>query len=178
MSSFMNSPNALPSASTSRFSSTGFPSVSNEKPLAPLKEASATEMAMEYRTSPTTSSSATTCSSVSTKSPLAPVCRMVIIVEAGAVAEASAESTMENASSSRSTRNVRIKIKTEARTASKIVIQTTFIPLFFRTESLKNSPVENAMKASAISERKSVPSMMRCGTRFSTYGPMRIPARI
>ena len=69
-------------------------------------------------------------------------------------------------------------MNTEARTASKTVIQTTFMPLFFKTGSLKNSPVENAMNARAISERKSVPSMIRCGTRFSTYGPMRIPARI
>ena len=93
---------------------------------------------------------------------------MVIIVEAGAVAEASAASTIENARSSQSTKYVRIKIKTEARTASRIVIQTTFMPFLFRMSSLKNSPVENAMKASAISERKSVPSMIRCGTRFRT----------
>ena len=78
----------------------GFPSVANETPPAPCIEASATEIATEYRTNPTTSSSATTCKSVSTKSPFAPVWRMVIIVEAGAVAEASAASTIENASSS------------------------------------------------------------------------------
>ena len=65
---------------------------------------------------------------------------MVIIVEAGAVAEASV--------------------------ASKTVIQTTFQPFFFSTESLKNSPVEKAMKAKAISDKKSVPSMIRWGTRF------------
>ena len=87
---------------------------------------------------------------------------MVIIVDAGAVAEARAASTMENARSSRRMKYVRIKMNTEARTASKTVIQTTFIPLFFRTESLKNSPVENAMKASAISERKSVPDYRHC----------------
>ena len=103
---------------------------------------------------------------------------MVIIVEAGAVAEASAASTTENASSSRSTKYVRIKTKTEAKTASNSVIHTTLIPLFFRTESLKNSPVENAMNASAMSDRKSVPSMMRCGTMFRQYGPIRMPARI
>ena len=45
--SFMKSPNTLPSSKTRRFRSTGLPSVSNEKPLAPLKEASATEIATE-----------------------------------------------------------------------------------------------------------------------------------
>ena len=48
--------------------------------------AAATETAALYATSPTTSSSATTCKSVSTKSPFAPVWRIVITVEAGAVA--------------------------------------------------------------------------------------------
>ena len=104
MSSFITSPNSPPSASAARFSSTGFTSVSNEHPPLPPRLASATEIATEYSTSPTTSSSATTCRSVSTKSPFAPVWRMVIIVDAGAVAEASAASTMENASSSRSTK--------------------------------------------------------------------------
>ena len=54
-------------------------------------------MAMLYSISPTTSSSATTCKSVLTKSPFAPVCRIVIMVEAGAVAEASAPKTTEKA---------------------------------------------------------------------------------
>ena len=47
MRSFMKSPNMLPSSRTRRFSSTGFPSVSNEHPLTPLKEASAMEIAIE-----------------------------------------------------------------------------------------------------------------------------------
>ena len=103
---------------------------------------------------------------------------MVIMVEAGAVAEASAASTTEKASSSRKTKKVRTNTKADAANASSRVIQTTFMPLFFRTESLKNSPVEKAMKASAMSDRKSVPSMMRCGTRSRQYGPMRMPAMI
>ena len=45
--SFIKSPKRLPSPTTSRFSTTGLPSVSNENPLAPLKEASAMEMATE-----------------------------------------------------------------------------------------------------------------------------------
>ena len=36
--------------------------------------------------------------------------------------------------------------------------QTTFMPLRFSTVSLKNSPVEKAMKAKAISDKKSVNS--------------------
>ena len=90
---------------------------------------------------------------------------MVIIVEAGAVAEASAASTTENDSGRCSTQNVSTNTSTEASVASKTVIQTTFQPFFFSTDSLKNSPVENVMKASATSDKKSIPSMMRCGTR-------------
>ena len=58
------------------------------------------EIATLYATSPTTSSNAMTCSRTSTNSPFAPVCRMVIMVDAGAVAAASAPSTAENPKSS------------------------------------------------------------------------------
>ena len=44
------------------------------------------------------------------------------------------------------------------------LITTTFQPFFFRTEKRKNSPVLKAMKASAISDRKSMPSMTFTGT--------------
>ena len=54
------------------------------------------EIATLYAIRPNTSSSATTCSKVFTKSPFAPVCLIVITVEAGAVAEASADKTKEN----------------------------------------------------------------------------------
>ena len=47
MSSFITSPNRPPSASAARFRSTGFTSVSNEKPPLPPRLASATEMATE-----------------------------------------------------------------------------------------------------------------------------------
>ena len=67
----------------------------------PATEAVATEIATENASNDTTSSSATTEISVSTKSPLAFVCLIVISVEAGAVAEASADSTSENAMPSR-----------------------------------------------------------------------------
>ena len=124
------------------------------------------------------SSSATTCNRVSTKSPFAPVWRMVMTVEAGAVAEASAANTTEKARSSRRTKKVTIKTTTDARSASQTVMTMTFAPLFFSVEKRKNSPVLNAMNASAMSERKSMPSMMRCGIRPRQYGPMRIPARM
>ena len=103
---------------------------------------------------------------------------MVIMVEAGAVAEASAARTIENARSRCRIKNVRMNTRTEASTASKMVIQTTRTPLRFKTSSLKNSPVENAINASAMSERKSVPSMMLCGTSLRQYGPIRIPVTI
>ena len=96
-----STPNRLPSANTSPLISSGFstfPALNR-----PTEAVSATDMATEYATSPTTSSSATTCSSVSTKSPRAWVWRMVIMVEAGAVADASAASTREKFSSSPST---------------------------------------------------------------------------
>ena len=41
---------------------------------------------------------------------------------------------------------------------------------------ISKSAVENAMKASATSDKKSMPSMMRCGTRPRQYGPRRMPA--
>ena len=58
------------------------------------------ETAIEKAIKPTTSSSATTPRRVSTKSPLAPVCLIVIRVEAGAVAEARAERMREKPNSS------------------------------------------------------------------------------
>ena len=42
-------------------------------------------------------------------------------------------------------------------------------------ENLKNSPVLNAIKASAISARKLVPSMNDCGSKFKQNGPIMIP---
>ena len=53
---------------------------------------------------------------------------------------------------------------------------TTFMPFRFSVSSLKNSPVENAINASAISERKSIPSITLSGTRCRQNGPSRMPA--
>ena len=96
-SSFSKIPNAPPSATTPRLINIGLTTVLNVEPAPPLVLASAMEIAAEYATRLTTSSSATTCNSVSTKSPRALVWRIVISVDAGAVAEASAASTAENA---------------------------------------------------------------------------------
>ena len=99
---FRSTANEPPSSITARFTRMGDRIVETELPCAaPNSEDTAREMAMLYATRPTTSSMATTCKSVSTKSPRACVCRMVIIVEAGAVADASAESTIEKAISRR-----------------------------------------------------------------------------
>ena len=99
-------------------------------------------------------------------------------VDAGAVAEASAASTAQNARSSPSTKYVSTNTKIEAMHASRSVMTITPRPLFLSVESLKNSPTLNAMNASATSERKSVPSMMVCGITFKQHGPIKMPARI
>ena len=96
MNSISRTPNRPPIAITKRFFPIGMRTLVRAKPL-PDRDATAIEIAILYRINPTTSSSATTCNSVSTKSPFAPVCRIVMIVEAGAVAVASDDSTMENA---------------------------------------------------------------------------------
>ena len=62
-------------------------------------EATATAIAVLYAISPTASSRATTCSRISTNSPFARVWRIVMIVDAGAVAVASADRTTANARS-------------------------------------------------------------------------------
>ena len=48
---------------------------------------------------------------------------------------------------------------------SKSVITNTLPPFFFRTENLKNSPILNAIKASAISDKKSIPLIIFEGTK-------------
>ena len=91
---------------------------------------------------------------------------MVMTVDAGAVAEASAASTAQNARSSPNAKYVSTNTKTDAMHASRSVMTITPRPLFLSVESLKNSPTLNAMNASAISEMKSMPSMTLAGIRF------------
>ena len=52
---------------------------------------------------------------------------------------------------------------------------STFAPLFFSVEMRKNSPVEKAMNASAMSARKLMPSITPRGTRSRQNGPSRMP---
>ena len=103
---------------------------------------------------------------------------MVMTVDAGAVAEASAASTAQNARSSPRMKYVSANTNTDATHASSSVMTITPKPLFLSVESLKNSPTLNAMNASAISEIKSMPEMTDAGIRFRQYGPIRIPVRI
>ena len=58
-----------------------------------------------------------------------------------------------------------MKISTEAMQASSSVIRITPMPLFFSVDRRKNSPTLKAMKASAMSEMKSMPSMICAGIR-------------
>lgn len=116
--------------------------------------------------------------SVSTKSPFAFVCRIVISVDAGAVADASADSTSENAAPRRSTKNVKINTSTDAVKDSSTVMITSCFPLPLNDEILKYSPAENAINASAMSDTNAEPSITFCGTAFRQNGPMIIPATI
>ena len=100
---------------------------------------------------------------------------MVIIVDAGAVAEARAARTTEKAKSSLSTKNEAINTNTDAAQASSTVITKTFAPLPLRAFNLKNWLVLNAINARATFGRKVVYSTTTPGTRLRQYGPMRIP---
>ena len=175
--SFSRRPKRQPTSSIRMFFPRGTSTPEIWKP--PLESmAVAREIATEYSTRPTTSSRATTCRRVSTKSPLAPVWRMVIIVEAGAVAVASAPSTTEKGKDRPSTRKQARKTRIAAPTDSSTVMVITLAPFFFRAERRKNSPVLKAMKARAISGRKPMPSTTRGGIRFRQKGPIRIPPTI
>ena len=97
---------------------------------------------------------------------MAPVCLIVITVEAGAVAAARAAKTIEKARLSRNITNITINTRKEAINDSNTVIMTTLIPFFFKTENLKNSPVLKAIKANAISDKKSILLTMFSGIKF------------
>ena len=101
---------------------------------------------------------------------------MVIMVDAGAVALASAASTIENASDSPSTRYVSTNTSRLVRSASVRVMNITLAPFCLSAEKRKNWPVENAMKLSATSDRKAVPCIMSLSISFNPQGPMAMPA--
>ena len=103
---------------------------------------------------------------------------MVIMVDAGAVAAASADSTMEKAMPSRKIQNVRTNTNSDATNDSNTVMTITFPPFFFSLLKRKNCPTPNAIKASAMSERKAMPSITCAGINFKQYGPITIPVMI
>ena len=109
---------------------------------------------------------------------IAPVCLIVIIVDAGAVALASALNTKEKGKDKCKIKYVRIKIKMDANKDSKIVIIIVLLPFFFNTSNRKNSPVLNAINAKAISEINSIPVITDVGINRKQKGPIMIPARI
>ena len=103
---------------------------------------------------------------------------MVMAVEVGAVAAASADNTMQRTRSRRRIAKVRMKTSREAHNASQTVITTVLTAFFLRILILKNSPTLKAMNASAISEMKSVPAITVSGIRSRQQGPMMIPTVI
>lgn len=99
-------------------------------------------------------------------------------MEAGAVAAAREAKIRAKGLSNLSTLQETKKTRREANRDSKRVIITTITPFFFRVSKRKNSPVLKAIKASAISAIKSIPSMIEDGITLREKGPRRIPARI
>ena len=116
--------------------------------------------------------------SVSTKSPFAFVCRIAIRVDAGAVAEAKAkaDNTNENTIPSRKIKYKSTNTAKEAANASNTVMIASCLPLPLNEENLKNSPAENAINASAMSDTNAEPSITFCGTAFKQNGPIKMPA--
>ena len=91
---------------------------------------------------------------------------MVIIVDAGAVAEARAASTIEKARSMRRTKYAAMNTNTDATHASSTVMMRTLVPLPLSALNLKNCPVLKAINANATSGRNEVYSTTTSGTKF------------
>ena len=102
---------------------------------------------------------------------------MVMMVEAGAVAQPMAPSSSEKGRDSPNS-SMTMVISTPAVRDSNRVRITTLIPLFFRAESLKYLPTPKAMKASATSVMKSIWLIYSWGTRCRHQGPIKTPDRI
>ena len=99
-------------------------------------------------------------------------------MEAGAVAAASAPSTIENGRLNPSAKYITKNTTMEASNASNTVITMFLPPFFLSVDILKNSPVLNAINASAISARKLIPSTTLAGIILMQYGPINMPAII
>ena len=98
--------------------------------------------------------------------------------EAGAVAEANAASTMEKAVPRPKIKNARPNTRREAARASKTVITAILPPLAFKVLNLKNSPMPNAINASAISDKKPIPPTTERGIRSRQNGPSATPVKM
>ena len=79
-------------------------------------------------------------------------------MDAGAVAAASAPKTIENARLNPSAKYITRNTTRDASNASNTVITTFFAPFFLSVDNVKNSPVLNAINASAMSAKKLIPS--------------------
>ena len=99
-------------------------------------------------------------------------------MEAGAVAEAKAERTNENTIPSRKIKYRSTNTARDAANASHTVITISCLPFPLNEENLKNSPAENAIKASATSDTNAEPSITFCGTALKQNGPIKTPATI
>ena len=97
-------------------------------------------------------------------------------MDAGAVADASADIIIEKLKSSPRIKYKSTNTTTDAANASSKVITISCLPLPLKLENLKNSPALNAMNAKAISEMNAEPSITFCGTAFRQNGPMIMPA--
>ena len=114
---------------------------------------------------------------MSTNGPLALYCRIVIMVEAGAVAQPMApKSRLKDRDNP--IISITIVMKIPAVRDSNRVRITIFFPLAFRDDSLKYFPTPNAINARARSVIKSICSIYCEGTRFRHQGPMMTPAII
>ena len=114
---------------------------------------------------------------VSINGPFALYWRMVMMVDAGAVAQPMApRSRLKDRD--RPNSSMAVVMNTPAVRDSNRVSMTMFFPLAFRDESLKYLPTPKAMKARATSVTNSIPLVISAGIRSSAYGPMATPARI
>ena len=106
-------------------------------------------------------------SNVLTKSPLDPVCLMIIIIAAAAVDDAIEDKIRANGRLSLKIKYVRINTRILESNDSSIVMINTFIPFFFKMSNFKYSPVEKEMKASAISGKNCEPLITSSLTKLS-----------
>ena len=99
-------------------------------------------------------------------------------IDEGAVAAASAARTMAYATGSPRAARHRANTSPPQAVVSTRTMTRTRRPVFFSFSARKNSPAPKAMRARAISARKSVRWMIWPGIRARQSGPIRMPMRI